>query len=307
MRHSRAPGNRQRGRARRLATYDEGVTVANEEGPAGRPARLLRGRRPGRRHGREGPRALRLAGLRAQGDRAQQARRDHAAEAWRDLRRRDRRGARGRHRRVLARTGWPRSSTRRRARCRCKTIDATCPLVTKVHREAVRFADDDYDILLIGHEGHEEVVGTAGEAPEHITLVDGPDDVDNVEVRDPDEGRLAVADHAVGRRDDGDRAAAARAVPLAAGPAQRRHLLRHPEPPARGQADGRRQRPDARRRLAQLVQLGAAGRGRPRARFPRRPPGRLRRRDRRGLARGGARPWASPPAPACPRSWCATC
>jgi 4-hydroxy-3-methylbut-2-enyl diphosphate reductase len=66
-----------------------------------------------------------------------------------------------------------------------RTIDATCPLVTKVHREAVRFADDDYDILLIGHEGHEEVVGTAGEAPEHITLVDGPDDVDNVTVRDP--------------------------------------------------------------------------------------------------------------------------
>ena len=66
-----------------------------------------------------------------------------------------------------------------------RTIDATCPLVTKVHREAVRFADADYDILLIGHEGHEEVVGTAGEAPEHITLVDGPDDVDNVVVRDP--------------------------------------------------------------------------------------------------------------------------
>ncbi len=67
-----------------------------------------------------------------------------------------------------------------------KTIDATCPLVTKVHREAVRFADEEFDILLIGHEGHEEVVGTAGEAPEHITLVDGPDDVDTIEVRDPD-------------------------------------------------------------------------------------------------------------------------
>ena len=67
-----------------------------------------------------------------------------------------------------------------------RTIDATCPLVTKVHREAIRFADDDFDILLIGHEGHEEVVGTAGEAPQHITLVDGPDDVDNVTVRDPD-------------------------------------------------------------------------------------------------------------------------
>src|SRR5262249_18888445 len=49
-----------------------------------------------------------------------------------------------------------------------KAIDATCPLVTKVHQEARRFAAEDYDILLIGHEGHEEVVGTAGEAPEHI-------------------------------------------------------------------------------------------------------------------------------------------
>jgi 4-hydroxy-3-methylbut-2-enyl diphosphate reductase len=67
-----------------------------------------------------------------------------------------------------------------------KTIDATCPLVTKVHHEARRFATDEYDILLIGHEGHEEVVGTAGEAPEHIQLVDGPHDVDNIEVRDPD-------------------------------------------------------------------------------------------------------------------------
>ena len=67
-----------------------------------------------------------------------------------------------------------------------KTIDATCPLVTKVHREAVRFAGDDYDILLIGHEGHEEVVGTSGEAPEHITLVDGPESVGSVTVRDPD-------------------------------------------------------------------------------------------------------------------------
>jgi 4-hydroxy-3-methylbut-2-enyl diphosphate reductase len=67
-----------------------------------------------------------------------------------------------------------------------KTVDATCPLVTKVHREALRFAGDDFDILLIGHEGHEEVIGTSGEAPDHITIVDGPADVPNVEVRDPD-------------------------------------------------------------------------------------------------------------------------
>ncbi len=65
------------------------------------------------------------------------------------------------------------------------TIDATCPLVTKVHKEAVRFAGEDFDILLIGHQGHEEVEGTAGEAPEHIQVVNSPDDVDSVVVRDP--------------------------------------------------------------------------------------------------------------------------
>jgi 4-hydroxy-3-methylbut-2-en-1-yl diphosphate reductase len=70
-----------------------------------------------------------------------------------------------------------------------KTIDATCPLVTKVHHEAKRFAGEDYDILLIGHEGHEEVEGTAGEAPEHIQLVQSPDDVPNIVVRDP--GKVA--------------------------------------------------------------------------------------------------------------------
>jgi 4-hydroxy-3-methylbut-2-enyl diphosphate reductase len=66
-----------------------------------------------------------------------------------------------------------------------KTIDATCPLVTKVHHEARRFAAEDYDILLIGHAGHEEVEGTAGEAPENIQLVESPDDVAKVVVRDP--------------------------------------------------------------------------------------------------------------------------
>src|SRR4051812_37434048 len=66
-----------------------------------------------------------------------------------------------------------------------KTIDATCPLVTKVHHEAKRFAGEDYDILLIGHAGHEEVEGTAGEAPEHIQLVQGPEDVAGIVVRDP--------------------------------------------------------------------------------------------------------------------------
>jgi 4-hydroxy-3-methylbut-2-enyl diphosphate reductase len=67
-----------------------------------------------------------------------------------------------------------------------QAIDATCPLVTKVHREAVRFAKQDLDILLIGHTGHEEVEGTMGHAPERTTLVTSPDDVDSLVVRDPD-------------------------------------------------------------------------------------------------------------------------
>jgi 4-hydroxy-3-methylbut-2-en-1-yl diphosphate reductase len=66
-----------------------------------------------------------------------------------------------------------------------RTIDATCPLVTKVHKEVTRFAKEDYDILLIGHEGHEEVEGTAGEAPDRVQLVDTADDVGTAEVRDP--------------------------------------------------------------------------------------------------------------------------
>ena len=66
------------------------------------------------------------------------------------------------------------------------TIDATCPLVTKVHREALKFAADGYTIVLIGHDGHEEVEGTMGEAPEHIVLVETEADVDALEVADPE-------------------------------------------------------------------------------------------------------------------------
>ncbi len=70
-----------------------------------------------------------------------------------------------------------------------RTIDATCPLVTKVHREAVKFASEGYTIILIGHDGHEEVEGTMGEAPESIVLVETVEDVEQLEVADPE--RLA--------------------------------------------------------------------------------------------------------------------
>src|SRR5829696_1967575 len=66
-----------------------------------------------------------------------------------------------------------------------QTIDATCPLVTKVHREAVKFATEGYTIVLIGHAGHEEVEGTMGEAPDHIVLIETEADVDSLEVEDP--------------------------------------------------------------------------------------------------------------------------
>ena len=67
-----------------------------------------------------------------------------------------------------------------------RTIDATCPLVTKVHNEARRFAEDGFDILLIGHDGHEEVIGTTGEAPDRITLVAGPGEASEIVVANPE-------------------------------------------------------------------------------------------------------------------------
>jgi 4-hydroxy-3-methylbut-2-enyl diphosphate reductase len=66
-----------------------------------------------------------------------------------------------------------------------QTIDATCPLVTKVHREVQRFAAENYDILLVGHEGHEEVEGTAGEAPDVVQIVDKDDSINSVKIKDP--------------------------------------------------------------------------------------------------------------------------
>ena len=78
-------------------------------------------------------------------------------------------------------------SVRRGAELRnLQTIDATCPLVTKVHREATRFAEQGYTIVLVGHDGHEEVEGTMGEAPEQIVLVQSEEDVDELELDDPE-------------------------------------------------------------------------------------------------------------------------
>ncbi|WP_145112613.1 4-hydroxy-3-methylbut-2-enyl diphosphate reductase [Gimesia panareensis] len=70
-----------------------------------------------------------------------------------------------------------------------RTIDATCPLVTKVHTEAIKYARDGYNIILIGHEGHDEVIGTMGEAPESITLIETPEEVESLAF--PESARLA--------------------------------------------------------------------------------------------------------------------
>lgn len=86
---------------------------------------------------------------------------------------------------------------------RLHTIDATCPLVTKVHLEAIRYAKDGYTILLIGHEGHDEVIGTMGEAPDAIRLVESPEDVDRLEV--PDTARLAYLTQTTLSVDDANR------------------------------------------------------------------------------------------------------
>jgi 4-hydroxy-3-methylbut-2-enyl diphosphate reductase len=91
---------------------------------------------------------------------------------------------------------------RQAARRRLRTIDATCPLVTKVHREAIRFAREGYSIILIGHEGHDEVIGTMGEAPGSILLVGRAEEVEAIHVPNPDkvayltQTTLSVADAA---------------------------------------------------------------------------------------------------------------
>ena len=177
-------------------------------------------------------------------------------------------------------------------------IDATCPLVTKVHVEAKKFAAEGYTIVLVGHAGHEEVEGTMGEAPEHIVLIETEEDVDALEVEDPE--RVAYISQTTLSVDEtrNDHQPPAREVPQHRRAAHGRHLLRDDEPPGRGQADGRGVRPRAGHRLAELLQLQAPRRGRARLRHrlaPDRqrvagPGGVARRQARRGHHLGRQRP-----------------
>ena len=122
-----------------------------------------------------------------------------AARARRDLRRARRPKCRRGRCACSPRTASPPACAPARRHASLQTIDATCPLVTKVHREALRFAEEGYTIVLVGHDGHEEVEGTMGEAPERIVLVQCEQDVDELRGRGSRADRLHHADDALGR------------------------------------------------------------------------------------------------------------
>ena len=163
-------------------------------------------------------------------------------------------------------------------------IDATCPLVTKVHNEARRFAAKDYDILLVGHEGHEEVVGTAGEAPARVRLVDGADGAAEVEVRDPSKVVwLSQTTLSVDETVETVNALRERFPALLDPPSDDIcYATQNRQAAVKVIADPGR--PGARGGLAELLELRPAGRGGQGLRRPGRLPGRRRRRGRRALA-----------------------
>ena len=133
------------------------------------------------------------------------------------------------------RTARPRRSTHEAASRRLELIDATCPLVTKVHLEARRFAEDDRTIILIGHAGHEEVEGTSGQAPDRTILVQSIEEAERVEVPDP--SRLSYLTQTTLSVDETNQIVDAlrSRFPEIQGPPSRGHLLRNAEPPGRGE------------------------------------------------------------------------
>ena len=146
------------------------------------------------------------------------------------------------------------------------TIDATCPLVTKVHAQVIRYAAEGFTVILVGHEGHEEVVGTMGEAPDAVVLVQTVAGRRAARAARHRPDRLLDADDALGRRDGRHRRGPAPPLPAAPRAGEERHLLRDDEPPVGGARDAAAGRPAARDRLAQQLELEPAGRGRPRRR-----------------------------------------
>ena len=153
-----------------------------------------------------------------------------------------------------------------------KVFDATCPLVTKVHMEVARYAREGRDVILIGHEGHPEVEGTMGQFDVsfggRILLVETPEDVDRLDVRDP--SRLAFVTQTTLSVDDTQRVVDAlkRRYPDDGQSAQGRYLLRDAEPSGRRQAARRTLRHHSRRRLADELQFESPARDRREGRHP---------------------------------------
>ena len=123
-----------------------------------------------------------------------------------------------------------------------RVIDATCPLVTKVHVEAVKFAKEGYSLMLIGHRDHDEVIGTLGEAPIVTQVVGSPEEVASLTVRGSQPGGLSDPDHPESGRDQGHYCRPAEAFPQHQGPGGAGYLLCHGEPPGGGEACGFRRR-----------------------------------------------------------------
>ena len=166
-----------------------------------------------------------------------------------------------------------------------RTVDATCPLVTKVHVEARKFAADGYTIVLVGHDGHEEVEGTTGEAPENIVLVENEEDVEALEVADPE--RVAYITQTTLSVDETSSIIAAlkRKFPKMTGPKTDDICYATTNRQQAVKELAKAMRPGPRDRLDELIELRAAGGGRARARR-RLPPDRLRPPGPRGMAGG---------------------
>ena len=140
-----------------------------------------------------------------------------------------------------------------------RVIDATCPLVTKVHLEALRFAREGRTIILIGHKDHQEIVGTSGEAPEQTVVVDSVEAVDRLEVKDP--SQLAfLTQTTLSLYDTKEIVARLRErFPADRRTGFRRHLLRHAESPGSGGARGARRAADSGGGLAEQLELEPPG------------------------------------------------
>ncbi len=269
-------------------------------------ARLLRGGRSRDPDRRAGDREIRRAGLCPPRDRPQQVRRRQPQGQGRGVRRGARSGAPMRRRWSSRHTACPRRCRVTPPSAGLSYLDATCPLVSKVHRQAERLVAAGKHILFIGHAGHPEVIGTFGQVPAGtMTLVETVGDARAV--APPDPGNLAFLTQTTLSVDD---TAAVLAVlrqrfPAILAPAADDICYATLEPPGGGQGDRAALRPGAGDRRAQFVQFAAAGRG---GRASRHPPRTSSSAPATWISPGwrGVRTLGITPAPRRPKCWCAS-